>query len=194
MDRERLVSSWAEKDRARAVLRVDREIIDAAGSLRMLIVDLVLSGAPGDELFDACAMLGHLVAQREGSPTLASATMDNAAEALGTPAATWVPPARAAVAEGFAAALTEAVQTQAMLAWEFPNCAVRLGQAALAVAAGHPSDDEEVLAAWAARVAKSAALAGVRRAVVSGTARACAALLDAFGLVGIEVTSPGDRG
>jgi hypothetical protein len=74
-----------------------------------------------------------------------------------------------------------------MQAWEYPSCAVPLGKAALAIAAGHPSEDDEVLAAWAARVAKAAALAGVRRAVVSGADAPRAAVIDALTLVGIEV-------
>ena len=77
-----------------------------------------------------------------------------------------------------------------MQSWEYPSCAVPLGEAALAIAAGHPSDDEEVVGAWAARVAKAAAMSGIRRAVVAGGERARAALLDAFGLVGIEVHAP----
>jgi hypothetical protein len=64
---------------------------------------------------------------------------------------------------------------------------VPLGQAALAIAASHPSDDDEVVAAWAGRVAKGAAFAGIRRAVVAGNERACAALVDALTLVGVEV-------
>jgi hypothetical protein len=130
------------------------------------------------------------MAQRGGSPTLASATLDHAREALGAPAAPWLPAARAAVAEGFAAQLVEDARRDAMQAWEFPSCAVPLGEAAMAIAAGHPSDDDEVLAGWAARVAKTAALKGIRRAVVSGHEPARAALLDALGLVGIEVHEP----
>jgi hypothetical protein len=98
------------------------------------------------------------------------------------------------VAEGFAATVVEDAQLEAMRTWEFPSCTVPLGQAGLAIAAGHPSEDDEVLAAWAARVAKAAALAGVRRAVLSGGAQASAALVDALSLVGIEVnTAPKPR-
>jgi len=195
------VATWSARDRTRAVLPADREIIDASASLRSLIVDLVLAAGPADELYDACAMLGRMLAQRGGSPTLASVTLDHAAEALdardGTsPAlpgrgrnldAAWLVPSRAALAEGFAAQLVEQARREAMAAWEYPACAVPLGEAALAIAAGHPSDDDEVLAAWAGRVAKAAALQGIRRAVVSGGERARAALLEALGLVGIEV-------
>jgi hypothetical protein len=193
-DRDAILAAWSAKDRARAVLPADREIVEASAAVRALVVDLALAGGPEDELYDACAVLGRLVAQRGGSPTLASVTLDHAADALDARTAPWLVPGRAAVAEGFAATLVEGARREAMAAWEFPACAVPLGQAALAIAAGHPSDDDEVLAAWAARVGKAAALAGVRRAVVSGSERACAALVDALTLVGIEVnTAPKAR-
>jgi hypothetical protein len=185
-DRSVILASWAEADRARAVLPADREIIDASASLRGLIVDLLMTRGEADELYDACSMLGRLIASRGGSPTFASATLDGASEALGTPGATWLVPARATVVESFSAALAESARREADQGWEFPSCAVPLGQAAVAIAAGLPSDDDEQIAAWAARVAKAAALAGIRRAVVSGNERACTAVLDALALVGIE--------
>ncbi|HEY1695579.1 MAG TPA: hypothetical protein VGG39_25605 [Polyangiaceae bacterium] len=183
---EAIVAAWAEKDRTRAVHPADRELASAAG-IRALIVDLVKAGGPHDELFDACAVLGRLFAQRGGSPTLASATLDHLAEVLGARDAAWLVPARAAAAEGFAATAVEDARNDALRAWEYPSCAVPLGHAGVAIAAGHPSDDDEVVSAWAARVAKAAAMAGIRRAVVSGGERASAALLDALTLVGIEV-------
>ena len=189
-DRPAIVDDWSERDRRCAVLPADREFIDASGSLRALIVELVVSASPEDELYDACAVLGRMIAQRGGSPTLASATMESAGLALESTGATWLAPARAAVAEGFSAAVAENARRESLQAWEFPSCAVPLGQAAIAIAAGHPADDDEELAAWAARVAKAAALSGVRRAVVSGSQRACDAVLDACGIVGIEAHVP----
>jgi hypothetical protein len=186
-DRDALVAAWSAKDRTRAVLPADRAVVDASGAIRALIVDVVLAGGPEDELYDAAAVLGRLIAQRGGSPTLASATLDHAADVLEARDAPWLVPARAAVAEGFSATLVENAELAAMRTWEFPSCAVPLGHAGLAICAGHPSDDEEILAAWAARVAKASALAGVRRAVLSGGDRASAALVDALSLVGIEV-------
>jgi hypothetical protein len=200
-DREALVSAWSARDHARAVLRADHVIIDESVGARALVADLVLSETPGDgttasppergrsmdELYDACAVIGRLIAQRGGSPTLASATIDGLCEVTGTRDAPWAAPARAAVAEGFAGTLVEGARRESMQAWEYPSCAVPLGQAAVAIAAGHPSDDDEVIAAWAARVAKAAALTGVRRAVVSGSERAKGAVVEACQLVGIEV-------
>ena len=190
MKTEDVLRAWADKDRARAVLPADREIVEASEAPRALIVERAMAGGPEDELYDACLMWGRLVGQRGGSPTFASSSLGHAAEALGTPTAPWLPAARAAVAEGFVAATVEDAKDDAMRSWEYPSCVVPLGEAALAIAAGHPSDDEEVLAAWAARVAKAAAMSGVRRAVVAGGERARAALLDALGLVGIEVHAP----
>jgi hypothetical protein len=186
-DRDAVLATWCAKDRARAVLPADREIVDASTTVRALVVDLVVAGGPEDELYDACAVLGRLIAQRGGSPTLASATLDHARDALEAYGAPWLVPARAALAEGFAATLVEGARREGMQSWEFPACAVPLGEAAVAIAAGHPSDDDEVLVAWAARVAKGAAQRGIRRAVVAGTERAQAAVVDALSLVGIEV-------
>ncbi len=190
MKAEDILRAWADKDRARAVLPADREIVEASDSPRALIVELATAGGPEDELYDACLMWGRLVGQRGGSPTFASSSLDHAAEALGTQTAPWLSSARAAVAEGFVAATVEDAKDDALRSWEYPSCVVPLGEAALAIAAGHPSDDEEVLAAWAGRIAKAAAMSGVRRAVVAGGERARAALLDALGLVGIEVHAP----
>jgi hypothetical protein len=188
-DREALLAAWSAKDRGRAVLPADRAIVEDSASIRALIIDVMLAGGPEDELYDACAVLGRFIAQRDGSPTLASVTLDHAAEVLELGAAPWLAPARAAVAEGFTATVVEDAQLEALRTWEYPSCVVPLGQAGLAIAAGHPSDDEEILAAWAGRLAKAAALAGIRRAVVSGGELATAALVDALTLVGIEVNS-----
>ena len=186
MERSDILASWVEADRRRAVLPADREIIEASASLRGLIVDVLLARGDPDELYDACAMLGRLIASRGGSPTFASATLDGVSEALRTPGASWLVPARATIVESFSAALAEDARREADRGWEFPSCAVPLGEAAVAIAAGLPSDDDEQIAAWAARVAKAAALSGVRRAVVSGGQAACAAVLEALALVGIE--------
>jgi hypothetical protein len=190
-NRDAIVEAWCAKDRARAVLPADRAIVDGSIAPRALVVDLVLAGDPEDELYDACGVLGRLIAQRAGSPTLASATIDHAAEAMGMAHAPWLAPARAAVAEGFAGALIEDARRESAQAWEYPCCAVPLDEGSIAVCAGHPSDDDELLAAWAGRVAKAAALKGIRRATVSGNASARAALIEALDLVGVEVETRG---
>jgi hypothetical protein len=185
--------AWCESDRSLAVLPADREIIESSMALRALILDLAVSsssGPPEDELYDACAMLGRLIAERHGSPTLASVTLDHASLALGSRGAPWIPAARAAVVEGFAAALVEGARSEALRSWEFPRCTVPLRDAAgegptIAIAANYPSDDTEAVAEWAAGVAQAAALGGIRKAFVSGGARG--ALIDALGIVGIKV-------
>jgi hypothetical protein len=183
--RDAMLRAWAAIDAGRAVLPADREVLEAAASLRALVIEALRSGRDEDELFDACALLGRAMAQQGASPTFASATLDGAAEATGRGGASLVP-ARAALVEGFVATLAEAARRDAARAWDYPACAVALGEAGVAIAAGYPSDDDEDVAAWAARVAKAAALSGVRRAVIAGRAAACEALLDALGLVGIE--------
>jgi hypothetical protein len=185
-DADAILTAWCDSDRSGAVLPSDHRIVDASTSLRALFVDLALSGGADDELYDACGVLGRLIAQRGGSPTLASLTIDHACDALGAREAPWMAPARAAVAEGFAMALTEETKREAARGWEFPGCAVAIGDSALAFAAGHPSDDDEVLAAWAARVANAAALKGVRRAIVAGPNRPRAALAEALTIAGID--------
>ena len=59
----------------------------------------------------------------------------------------------------------------------------------IAIAAGFPSDDPELLREWAAHVAKGAALLGVRQAFIAGPDAARAAVADALDLVGIEVAN-----
>ena len=97
----------------------------------------------------------------------------------------WLASARGALAEGFAAARLESTRHDAASAWEFPRCAVDLGDATIAVVAGYPEDDGEALAAWASRVAHGASLAGARRAHVSGGDAALRALREALELAGI---------
>ena len=186
MERQAIVEAWCARDRETAVGRADREVVDASTALRALVVDLALPGGPDEELYDACARLGRLVAERGGSPSLAALTIDHACDAMGMRGAAWAGPAGAAVVEGFTATVVEATRREALAAWEYPRCSVRLGKGVVAIAAGHPSDDEEVLAAWAGRLARAAALDGARRVIVQGDERARAALVEAMGVAGVE--------
>jgi len=184
-----LLAAWCERDHARALLPVDHRIIDSTHAARALVVEQLLAATHGRDLYNACAVLGRLIAERGGSPTLAAATIDAAHAALGGGDAPWLAPARAALAEGFAAARLEDARREAGAAWDFPRCAVDVGDGAIAIAAGFPADDGEALAAWASRVAHGASLAGARRAIVSGGDAARAALADALHLAGIEVVA-----
>jgi hypothetical protein len=186
-DSEALVAAWCELDRGDAVLTADHEIIDASRSLRSAIADFALSGGADEEIYDVSASLGRLIALRGGSPTLASATIDHAADALGASHAAWIAPARAAVVEGFTRAVLDRVQQDGLRSWDFPRCIVPLTVGTIAVAAGFPSDDPELLREWAAHIAKAAALEGVRQAFVGGPSAARAALAEAFDLVGIKL-------
>ncbi len=185
---ERIVADWCARDRKRAFLPVDHEIIDSTTSVRALIVEQLASGGePSRDLFHAWGVLGRLLASRGGSPSLAAATVDGAWEAVGAGEGGWVVPARAALAEAYATTRKEMSRADSLARWEYPTCAVPLHEGIIAVAAGYPDDDEDALAAWAARVANAAALGGVRRAVLSGSPSARAALTEAFGVVGIEL-------
>jgi hypothetical protein len=187
MDADAVLVAWCERDRAAAVVPADHRIVEGSTSLRALIVDLATPGGVDDEIYDACAVLGRLIAQRGGSPTLAALTMDHAAEALGGRDARWIAASRAAVVEGYALALAEDIRKEALKAWDFPACAVPVAEGVMAFAAGLPTDDDETLGAWAARVANAAALKGVRRAIVAGLAQPRAALVDALSVAGIDV-------
>lgn len=184
--REAILSAWTEADARCAVLRADRAVITEMASVRAHVVELVTSGAEDDEIFDACAVLGRLVARRHGSPTLAASMIDHAAEALSASGAAWVAPARATVVEAFSADLVAQGVDDAVRTWEFPHCVVPLGGGSIAVAGGYPGDDEAV-AAWAARVAQSAALDGVRQATIAGPEPTRRALAEAFAVVGVRV-------
>ena len=187
LDATSVIAAWCRADLSEAMIPADREFIEDSMSVRALIVELVGIDGARDELYDACAVMGRLLAEHNASPTLASSTIDHAANALGARGAPWVGPGRAALTEGFAATVVDRAAREAMQHWEFPSCAVPLGQGLLAIAAGHPSQDDEVLAAWSARVAREAAMRGVRQAVVAGNERARAAVAEALALVGIEV-------
>jgi hypothetical protein len=179
--------AWIDGDKRTTFSVRDHEVVEGTRSIRTLIVDLALRDPADDELYDACASLGRAIAHQKGSPTLASGTIDHASEALDAVRAEWLAGARAAVCEGFSTTLVEMARTQGLKAWEFPHCTVPLGSDAIAIAAGHPADEREVLDAWAARAAKSAALLGVRRAVVSGPRAPRLSMTEALTVAGIEV-------
>jgi len=191
---EALVAAWSERDHVRALLPVDHAIIESTSGIRALIVEKLLAASASDpkpadkDLFHACLVLGRLIAEAGGSPTLAACTLDGAQAVLGGDAP-W-PSARAAVAEGFAAATADQAKRDAAQAWEYPRCVALLGESTVAIVAGLPEDDGAVLAAWADRVASGVLGAGVRRAVVSGRDGARAAVAASLTAAGIDVVSP----
>ena len=185
------LAEWADADKRATCSLRDHEIIEGTFSIRALNLELAKREPADDDLYDACACLGRLVARQHGSPTLASVAIDHAREALGgSVKAAWLVGARAAACEGFSGERTDMERADALSAWEFPRCAVPVAASEIAIAAGHPADERDVLEAWAARAAKSAALLGVRRAFVSGRDEPRRAMVEALGVAGIEVVDP----
>jgi hypothetical protein len=185
-DRARAVAAWSEAQSRAALTAADQGVVAATTAARSLVVDLALRAGQDEELYDACAVLGRLLAEGGASPSLAALSIDHACEALGERAPAWATPARAALMEGFVRARVEAEREAGCRGWDYPACAVVVDETTLAIAAGYPSDDEESLASWAARTARSASYAGFRRALVSGRDHATAALAEALGIVGID--------
>lgn len=184
-DRESALRAWGEAERRAALTPADQATVDATGSVRGTILDFALRRGQDEELYDACAVYGRLLAEGGGSPSLAATAIDRACEALGDRTPSWATGARAAMAEGFGRAREDVARDATYASWDFPAPAVRLDATTIAIAAGHPSDDEETLAAWAAKAARAAAFDGVRRAVVSGRERPRAALAEALAIAGI---------
>ncbi len=189
-DIERHVAAWSTCDHARALLPVDHEIVDSTQAPRALVVERILAQSSDKDLFHACAMLGRIIAERGGSPSLASSTVDGVQAVLSETNAPWNN-VRAALAEGFASAQAELARRDACVAWEYPRCAVLIDDGVVAIAAGYPDDDGESLASWAGRVASGAARSGVRRAMIAGREDARDALVDALSTVGIEIVAQG---
>jgi hypothetical protein len=193
-----LVERWCREDHERALLPGDHEVIEATRAMRALVVAGIRGAIDARDLLHACWRLGNLVGLRGGSPTLLGSTLDGAHVAEEWPdRATGAPPARgertcpwiamrAALCEGFASARLDMDRAEAIRAWDYPSCAVRIDDETIAVTCGLPDDDPDVRSAWADRVASAAARAGVRRAYVSGREPVVRALLDSFAVVGIE--------
>jgi hypothetical protein len=189
---DELVEVWCDRDRRLAFLPTDRAAIDATREPRALVVEQWSGRAPHVDLFHACAVLGRLIATLGGSPTLASSTIDVAREVLPPLDNESARAARAALIEGFVAARAETARADAAARWEYPGCVVPMEGSSVAIAAGYPDEDEDALAAWAARVASAVARAGYRRAILAGGERGRALLFDALELAGVKVrtTSP----
>ncbi len=187
----RALAAWAEHDAMRALHAVDRQVIGTTEACRSLVLEHFDPAAPARDLFNACATLGRLMAEGGASPSLASGTIDGAVRALDACAAPFDPArvgaARSSLFEGYVAAVRDAERTASLAAWDWPACAVPLGEGILAVACGFPSDDADALTAWAARIAGRLVKAKVRRVILSGNEAARAELGSAVELVGIAI-------
>ena len=190
---DEVVAAWCARDRTRALVPEDHAVIESTMAARAFVIEQVLAGGNAD-LYHGCLVLGRLIAERGGSPTLAASTLDGALDALTRAGITgeraWVPFARAALASGYDAGRVEEARRDAARAWDFPRCAVRIDGETMAFAASIPDDDDDVVGEWAARVALAAQRAKVRRAIVDGLDGPRRALADALSLAGIEVVTP----
>lgn len=192
-DAERALASWLEHDRAHALHNDDRAAIRATAAPRSLVLEHLARPGPARDLYNACARLGRLLADAGASPSLAVATMDGASQALADLGSAFdparLPPARASVAEGYFAVITESERVAARRAWEYPACSVKVATDVVAIVAGHPGDDGEALADWAARVALAVTRDGHRSAILAGEGAAKAELAQALELVGVRLVS-----
>jgi hypothetical protein len=198
-----IVEAWCEMDHGLAFLASDHDAVEATRALRALVVESLLHDpdCKGRDVLHAFGSVGRVVAERGGSPTLAASTIDGLLAALTSvgiaPGASGYPfatPARAAVAESYVLARGAACRAEAVQAWEYPACAVPVTDELIAIAAGYPDDDDEALAGWASRVVRGITVGGMRKAVLSGSAKAIAALEDALELAGIERVERRTRG
>ena len=192
-----LVDAWCDADRTHAVLPADHAVILATRSLRSLVLGSLEEGPATDDrdLLNAFGALGRLVAEGGGSPTLAASIVDGLLHALaGHPlrprleTGEYTVAARAAVVESYLHVRLATCQTDALRAWDYPACAVSLGDGRVAVAGGYP-DRDDALEEWASRVVHGVALGGARQLVVAGEPPVVEALERACGLVGIDLTT-----
>jgi hypothetical protein len=178
--------AWAKLDATRALHPADQLAIQSTESARSLVIELLRAGAERD-LWNACAQLGRMLAAEGASPSLAAATIDDAAIAAGVTDPSRIAPARASLLEGYVAAVREAERAAAAAAWDYPHCVVAIDDGVVAVACGRPADDADALTAWAERVASKLSKAKVKRAILSGGDAARAELASALELVGIAL-------
>jgi hypothetical protein len=192
---EKLVDAWCSHDLKYALIPVDRDIIEATRALRALICEEAIARRQGREIFNAWARLGRMIGERGGSPTLMASTADGLFAALGDRAgdearAIDIAHARVAIAEGFAAAVHDEARAEMLATWDPPHCIVRIDADTVAISAGFPDDDHDLLEAWAARVTQWVLSDKKRNAIVTGREAAARALIDALTLVGVTLVSP----
>ncbi len=187
-----LALAWEQKDLAVAAVAKDRDAAKEARGLRELVCDLVLSAAaPQRELLTALHALGQLLGEKGATPSYVSLTMDSARAVLAPADADRLgPSARAAVAEGYVAALREASAREALAQWLPPAGIVRLSADAFAVAAQLPSQEPDDISEWATRIARHLKERGARTAQIDGDPDLLTELKDTLLLAGIDVATP----
>jgi hypothetical protein len=185
---ERALAAWREHDLTHALHATDRDAVRATDAPRALVLEHLAHPLASRDLFNACARLGHLLAEAGASPSLAAATLDGAVHALRDRALDESrAAARASLTEGYVSGVVDAERASARATWEYPTCAVQVRKDVMAIAAGFPTADADALAEWAARVALAVSRAGCRFAVLAGDAVARAELTQALALVGVTV-------
>jgi hypothetical protein len=186
--------AWEQKDIAVAVLAKDREAAHDARGLRELICDLVLSAAaPQRELLTALHSFGHFLGEKGATPSYVSLTMDSARSVLAADAERLGPSERAAVAEGYFAAVRATIAHESLREWLPPTGIVRLAADAFAVAAHLPSHEPEDVSEWVTRVARHLKERGAKTAHIDGDAHVLGELRDTLLLAGIDVATPTAR-
>ncbi len=185
------LAAWRLHCMAGAIHELDRTAVQATEAPRSLVFELLARRSPERDLYNACASLGRLLAEAGASPSLATATLDGAEHALAavdvTYEVTHLGPARACLAEGYVAAISESEKLIARLAWEYPKCAVRVNEKTVAIVRGLPASEDEDLADWAARVSVGASREGFTTAIFEGPDATRTHLEDAFSLLGIAL-------
>lgn len=187
-----LALAWEQKDLAVAAVSKDRDAAKEARGLRELVCDLVLSAAvPQRELLTALHALGQLLGEKGATPSYVSLTMDSARAVLSESDAERLgPSARAAVAEGYVAALRETSAREALVQWLPPAGIVRLSADAFSVAAQLPSREPDDISEWATRIARHLKERGARTAHIDGDPDLLTELKDTLLLAGIDVATP----
>ncbi len=165
------------------ISEVDHRALASTASLRERLG--AATELDNDVLYLAAA-LGRLLAQEGASPTLAATVLEGLS---GLPNAAVL---RATLFEAFVATSREHWSASARSAWEFPGCAVEIGDGVFAVVAGL-DDDETELSEWADRVASRLLKAKARDVVLSGRNLARTKLMESLGLIGIpcRTSAPG---
>lgn len=190
---ERALATWREHDLAHALHAHDRAAVRASDAPRALVLEHLARPGSARDLYSACARLGRLLADAGAPPSLLAATLDGAACAFEAVDIAWdaarLAPARASLAEGYVAALREAERIAARGAWDYPACAVTVARDVVAISCGHPAEDREALADWAARVAAAVSRAGYRSAILAGEDAAKAEVTAALSLVGVAIAT-----
>jgi hypothetical protein len=158
------------------ISEVDHRALASTASLRERLA--AAEEVDNDVLYLAAA-LGRLLAQEGASPTLAATVLEGLSELPSAPVL------RATLFEAFMTTSREVWSASARSAWEFPGCAVHLGEGVFAVAAGLDEVDEGELAEWADRVASGLLKAKAREVVLSGREPARTKLAESLGLIGI---------